>query len=90
MHGQMLNNREVPSDLNSKADVACTLLKYSCFFQSVIFMMGIIIPYIEFCVMRGVYGVAAVTLSGHGRIRSTFIEQVASLSRFLIVGLCHR
>ena len=53
-------------------------------------MMGIIIPYIEFCVMRGVYGVAAVTLSGHGRIRSTFIEQVASLSRFLIVGLCHR
>ena len=54
MHGQMLNNREVPSDLNSKAEVASTLLKYFGFFQSVIFIMGIILLYIESCVMRGV------------------------------------
>jgi hypothetical protein len=86
----MLNNRKVPSDPNSKAEVASTVLKYFGFFQSVIIMMGIILLYIESCIMRGVDGVAAVTLSGHGRIRSTFIEQVATLSRFLIVGLCHR
>jgi hypothetical protein len=54
----MLNHRKAPSDPNSKAEVASTVLKYFGFFQSVIFIMGIILLYTESCVMRGVDGAA--------------------------------